>query len=81
MAYAVTSKGQVTIPKRIRDMLGLEPGARVEFERSDDGRIVIKRAAPSEPNRFEKLRGHAGPGMTTDELLRLTRGRAPGDDL
>ena len=33
----VTSKGQVTIPKEIRDQLGIEPGSEVEFVRKEDG--------------------------------------------
>ena len=36
----LTSKGQVTIPKRIRDYLGLKPGSEVEFRYAGDGRIV-----------------------------------------
>lgn len=36
---ALTQKGQVTIPKRVRDQLGLHPGDRIEFA-VEDGRIV-----------------------------------------
>jgi antitoxin PrlF len=75
MANTVTSKGQVTIPKRIRDYLGIEPGSEVNFRRADDGHIVIERADGTRPpSRFAKLRGSAGPGMTTDELMALLRG-------
>ena len=52
MATTVTSKGQVTIPKPIRDYLGIEPGSEVNFRRGDDGNIVIERAdgtRPAEP--------------------------------
>jgi AbrB family looped-hinge helix DNA binding protein len=75
MSTTVTSKGQVTIPKAVRDLLGLEPGTQVDFRRADDGAIVIERA-DSRPrkSRFEKLRGTAGPGMSTDELMALLRG-------
>ena len=38
MATTVTSKGQVTIPKPVRDHLGIVPGSQVEFRRADDGR-------------------------------------------
>ena len=41
MATTVTSKGQVTIPKRVRDLLGIEPGGLVDFERGADGRVVL----------------------------------------
>ena len=44
MATTVTSKGQVTIPKPVRDHLGIAPGSQVEFRRVADGSIVIERA-------------------------------------
>ena len=76
MSAAVTSKGQVTIPKPVRDLLGIEPGTRVDFRRNAQGEIVLSRAdgKPAEPSRFAKLRGHAGPGMSTDEIMALLRG-------
>ena len=82
----LTSKGQVTIPKRIRDYLGLKHGSEVEFRYAGDGRIVLKAEpdinvrgrAEREMQRMEKaleaLRGSAGPGMSTDEVMKLTRG-------
>ena len=76
MSAAVTSKGQVTIPKPVRDLLGIEAGTRVEFRRNDKGEIVLTRAdgAQARPSRFAKLRGHAGPGLSTDEIMAMTRG-------
>jgi antitoxin PrlF len=75
MANTVTSKGQVTIPKRVRDYLGIEPGSEVNFRLADDGHIIIERADGTRPpSRFEKLLGSAGPGPTTDELMKLLRG-------
>jgi antitoxin PrlF len=75
MANTVTSKGQVTIPKPVRDHLGIVPGSQVEFRRAADGRIVIEKAdGTRQPSRFAKVRGSAGPGMTTDELMALLRG-------
>ena len=70
----LTAKGQVTIPKRLRDHLGLGPGSDVEFDLAQDGRVFLK--PPHEPrqSKFASLRGSAGPGMTTDELMSLTRG-------
>ena len=49
MATTVTSKGQVTIPKPIRDHLGIGPGSRIAFRRADDGNIVIEKADGTEP--------------------------------
>ena len=37
MKALVTSKGQVTIPKELRDRFGIEPGAEVDFSAADDG--------------------------------------------
>ncbi|ERH02584.1 MAG: looped-hinge helix DNA binding domain, AbrB family [Halonotius sp. J07HN6] len=48
----LTSKGQVTIPKRIRERLGLEAGAEVEFILNDDGSLRLR---PKEPP-MERLR-------------------------
>lgn len=75
MSAAVTSKGQVTIPKPVRDLLGIEAGTRVVFRRNDKGEIVLSRADKDAPlSRFAKLRGHAGPGLSTDEIMAMTRG-------
>ncbi len=75
MANTVTSKGQVTIPKPIRDRLGIEPGNSVSFELAADGRIVLVKAGGGQTvSRFEALRGRAGKGLCTDEIMALTRG-------
>jgi antitoxin PrlF len=75
MATAVTSKGQVTIPKPIRDRLGIEPGSAVDFELEPDGRVVLVKVGGHKPaSRFEALRGRAGHGLSTDEIMALTRG-------
>ncbi len=76
MSTTVTSKGQVTIPKPVRDLLGITPGATVEFNLEPDGRVVLTKADGTRrpPSRFERLRGTAGKGMSTDQIMRLTRG-------
>lgn len=75
MATLVTSKGQVTIPKPVRDRLGIEPGSAVEFELAADGRVVLVKADADRPtSRFAALRGRAGRGLSTDEIMALTRG-------
>jgi AbrB family looped-hinge helix DNA binding protein len=75
MATTVTQKGQVTIPKPIRDHLGIKPGSKVEFRRAADGSVVIARAGdkPAE-GRFDALVGILGPGPSTDEIMEWTRG-------
>jgi AbrB family looped-hinge helix DNA binding protein len=75
MATKVTSKGQVTIPKAVRDHLGIAPGSEVTFRRAPDGSIVIEKAdGTRQPSRFAKLVGIAGPGPSTDEIMAMTRG-------
>ena len=75
MGSKVTSKGQVTIPKRVRDHLGIEPGSVVDFELGADGRIVLVKAdATPRPSRFERFRGIAKTKLTTDELMAMLRG-------
>jgi AbrB family looped-hinge helix DNA binding protein len=77
MTNTVTAKGQVTIPKPVRDLLGIVPGSKVDFRRIDDGNVVIVRSDKKQPaSRFAKLRGHAGKGLDTDAIMALTRGDA-----
>lgn len=77
MTTTVTIKGQVTIPKPVRDLLGIGPGSKVDFHRAADGSVVLARADKKQPvTRFAKLRGHAGKGLNTDAIMALTRGEA-----
>lgn len=77
MTTTITSKGQVTIPKRVRDAAGLKPGTAVEVE-FDHGAAVVRparRIAKSDfRRRIEKVRGTLDLGMTTDEFMKLMRG-------
>lgn len=71
----LTAKGQVTIPKPVRDLLGLRPGNAVRFRRTEDGTVLIERAdREAPPSRLASLRGIAGPGLSTNEIMTLTRG-------
>ena len=77
MSTTVTAKGQVTIPKPVRDLLGIAPGSQVEFRRVADGSVVLIRADEGRPtSRFARLRGQAGKGLSTDAIMDLTRGEA-----
>ncbi len=51
MATTVTTKGQVTIPKAVRDRLGIKPGNAVEFALAPDGRVVLFKAGGRRPVR------------------------------
>jgi len=68
----VTEKGQVTIPKEIRDELGIQPGDEVTFERTDTGYIVRKEVDDS---RFEKWRGVAETEKSVAERMSELRGK------
>ena len=69
----VTSKGQVTIPKKVRDRLGVHPGEDVGFEEKE-GVIVITKAVTKSP--FDKWVGKLAKleGQTSDELVKELRG-------
>ena len=73
-AATVTAKGQITIPKAVREALGVHAGSKVEFKRQDDGAIVLAKQGSKPVSRFQKMRGSAGPGPTTEELMALLRG-------
>jgi len=74
----ITSKGQVTIPKEIRDQLGFLPGTEVEF--FEDGSEIRVRKVPGGKNRgreiVEHLRKASGGKyrLSTEEIMRMTRG-------
>jgi AbrB family looped-hinge helix DNA binding protein len=74
----VTSKGQVTIPKSVRDDLGLRTGDVIEFVPTD-GFYALKKKVTTSP--FDKYRGVAKRRMaemgfrTTDEFIEAARGR------
>ena len=73
----VTSKGQVTIPKRVRDALGLGPGANVLIESQGDLAVIRPAKKPAKSDfvkRLEKVRGTLKSDMTTDEIMELMRG-------
>ena len=71
----VTEKGQVTIPKDLREELGIGAGTEVNFERHADAILVRKVEHPTRGRRIvERLRGRGDVRLTTDEIMALTRG-------
>jgi AbrB family looped-hinge helix DNA binding protein len=79
MATTVTTKGQVTIPKKVREHLDIGPGSSVEFETAPDGRVFImkkgarRKTATRAPSRFGTIRGTATAGLSTRQIMALTR--------
>ena len=84
LTIQVTSKGQVTIPREIRNRLGLLPHTKVAFELAGDHARIRKagrEAGESVRGRLalDALRGTADVRMSTDQIMALTRGEAgPG---
>ena len=74
VTVTVTSKGQVTVPKQVRDRLGIKPGSKVDFEVAEDGRAFLRRVGKR--TRFERMRGTATRGLTTDAIMALSRGES-----
>lgn len=81
MSTTLTVKGQVTIPKQIRDALGLTPGSAVDFAVNRDGQVVLHKAASAkgqtaaqaQPDRFDAARGKADVKWRTQDLMALLR--------
>jgi AbrB family looped-hinge helix DNA binding protein len=62
----VTAKGQTTIPKAIRDHLGLKPGGKVRYFVTHDGRVLLAPVLPA-----AALRGivkYDGPPVSIEEM-------------
>ena len=78
MATRITDRGQVTVPKQIRDALRLEPGDAVEFEINATGEVVLrKRTSGATADHSEPLvqpRADAQMQRRAAELLALLRG-------
>lgn len=84
----MTVKGQVTLPKAVREAAGIRPGDRVVARALPGGGVLVERSARAEPDpaalaaarkRIEEAvadlhRRGIKPALLTDELMRLTRG-------
>jgi AbrB family looped-hinge helix DNA binding protein len=70
----MTSKGQVTVPKTVRDRLGLKPGDEIEFV-EEDGIFTVRRVF--DPEAFLKWQGYLKhlAGRDPDDLVNEMRGR------
>ncbi len=78
MPTTVTRKGQVTIPKQVRDSLGIEPGTEVIIETTGNGEAVLRKVRRVEPrpDRFDRAIGAAEIRWdgSVDEYMTFIRG-------
>ena len=75
----MTVKGEVTIPKQIRDSMGLQPGVKLNFAANRDGEVVLNKAerkSVRKPDRFDIARGKSDVKWRTKDLMALLRGEA-----
>ncbi|HEX4533194.1 MAG TPA: AbrB/MazE/SpoVT family DNA-binding domain-containing protein [Rhizomicrobium sp.] len=77
MATTVTVKGQVTLPKDVRQATGIKPGDRVEVRAAASGAVIIEKPKAM-PEYEAQLRALAKRriirGVTTDEIMQMSRG-------
>ena len=71
MKAKVAERGQVTIPKSLRDRLGIRPGTLLDFS-EEGGRLVAMKAETLDP--VDQAYGRLGKGRSTDEMIRELRG-------
>ena len=69
----VTTKGQVTIPRNVREVMGIVPGTNIDFIEDNGRYFIVKTPKRKSTNKFKRFRGVAIAKMTTDEILSLTR--------
>ena len=73
MKATVAERGQVTIPKLLRDKLGIRPGTRLDFK-DDRGKLVAVKVSDEDP--VGRVFGCLDRGLKTDATIRSLRGRA-----
>lgn len=69
----VTSKGQVTIPRNVREILGIVPESDIDFQEENGRFYIVKKSTTKPTTKFTKLRGIATAKLSTDEIMNLTR--------
>ena len=70
----VTSKGQVTIPQKVRQQLGIQPGSEVDFRIDAHGARLVRISPGDGKALAAAMRGRATAAMSTEEIMALTRG-------
>jgi len=73
MKAKVAERGQVTIPKALRDRLGIRPGTMLEFSERSGKLIVVK---IEESNVVDQVYGSLKSGRRSDDIMRMLRGES-----
>jgi antitoxin PrlF len=73
MLSTVGEKGQITVPKRLRDRLGIHPGDRLEIV-EDAGRLIATKTAPGDGDPVDAVYGILDLDVSVDEAIRAMRG-------
>jgi antitoxin PrlF len=76
MTSTISSKGQITVPKAVRDKLGLRPGSRVDFQLIADG-ALLRKGHRGGVRAVDRVLGILKRGASTDSLIDDMRGPAP----
>ena len=79
MEATVAERGQITLPKAVRDALGLSKGTKLTVE-IEGGRVVLRKDVQ---DALSRVRGRfkLPSGVTSDDIMRELRGRAPGEPI
>ncbi|MBV9530044.1 MAG: AbrB/MazE/SpoVT family DNA-binding domain-containing protein [Bradyrhizobium sp.] len=77
-AATLTSKGQLTLPKDVRDALGVGPGDRVDFVKMEDGNFAVLPATHS-VKRLKGLIPSPKKAVSLEDMDRVIAGGAKGD--
>ena len=77
MEATVAERGQITLPKQVRDALGLTKGTKLKVG-IEGNRVILRKDVK---DALSRVRGRfkLPSGTTTDDVMRELRGRAPGD--
>lgn len=77
-ASTLTSKGQITLPKEVRDRLGVRQGDRIVFQFDEQNRLVLRPEAADSVSGLVGLLHHRAQGRptTVEEMNEAVRSRA-----
>lgn len=80
MLATVTDKGQVTVPKEIRDRLGIEPGAKLDFQIEADGSLRVRPLKRGAAGLYGLLHDARRPASTVEEMNEAIGRHVAADD-